>query len=125
MIPPDHEIHEVEARIAQRRHDVAQTTQAVGRRTFVALTSPGALAGAAVVGFLAGGGLGRRRPKVVDRRKSAQAAAKTGIAGVLMSGAMWLVRARFGSPVGLARYLLEKMPSRRPAATAPMASRRG
>ena len=111
MIPPDREIHEVEERIARRRHQVEYVARETGRRAFVALTSPGALVAAAVVGFLAGGGVGRKRPHYIERRKeekATRAAKATGIAGVLMSGAMFLVRQQFGSPLGLARFILSK-----------------
>ncbi len=126
MIPPDQDISEVEQRIALRRQAVAVASRDSSRRALVALTSPGALIGAAVVGFLAGG-FGRREPKHTDRRKDSAKAAKTGIAGAVMSGAMWLVRARFGGPAGLAQFLMRKFSGarRRPAATAPTALKRG
>ncbi len=118
----DPDIEEVEARITRRRHDLNRVTHETGHRAIKALASPGALVGAAVVGFLAGGGIGRRpHPlKRAGRRRSDPAgtrAAKTGIAGALMTGAMWLVRARFGSGAGLARYVVSRLPSRRPEAT--------
>lgn len=118
MIPPDREIYEVEERIARRRHNVEYVAKESARRAFIALTSPGALAGAAVLGFLAGGGILRRKPRYVERRKSDQtkkAAKATGIAGVLMSGAMFLVRQQFGGPVGLAQFILQKVQGHRTA----------
>ena len=118
MIPPDKEIYEVEERIARRRHNVEYVAKDSARRAFVALTSPGALVAAAVVGFLAGGGVGKKRPKYVERRKNEEtrkAAKATGIAGVLMSGAMFLVKQQFGSPLGLAQFILQKVQGHRTA----------
>ena len=118
MIPPDQEIYEIEERIARRRHNVEFVAKQSARRAFVALTSPGALAAAAVLGFLAGGGVGKKRTRHVERRKSEatkKAAKATGIAGVLMSGAMFLVRQQFGGPVGLAQFILQKVQGHRTA----------
>ena len=119
----DPDIETVEARIARRRHDLNRVTHETGHRAMKVLASPGALVGAAVVGFLAGGGIGRRPKASADRsgrRRNDPAgarAAKTGMAGVLMTGAMWLVRARFGSGAGLAKYVMSRLPSRRSEAT--------
>lgn len=119
----DPDIETVEARITRRRHDLNRVTHETGHRAMKALASPGALVGAAVVGFLAGGGIGRRpHPSAArsGRRRNDPAgarAAKTGLAGALMTGAMWLVRARFGSGAGLAKYVMSRLPSRRPEAT--------
>jgi len=121
----DPEIDKVEARIVRRRHELAriaeegkQRAKEQGRLAVRKLTSPGALAGAAVIGFLVGGGAVRRhrKEKVAvarsGRRRSdpagARTAAKSGVIGALMTGAMWLVRARFGSPAGLATYLMAR-----------------
>ena len=121
----DPEIDDVEARIVRRRHELAriaeegkQRAKEQGRLAVRKLTSPGALAGAAVIGFLVGGGAVRRHRKDKTavlrsgRRRSdpagARTAAKSGVIGALMTGAMWLVRARFGSPAGLATYLMSR-----------------
>ena len=114
----DPEIDKVEARIVQRRHELSRITKETGQSAMRMLTSPGALAGAAVVGFLVAGGAVRRHHhhKVAvarsGRRRSdpggARTAAKSGVIGALMTGAMWLVRARFGSPAGLATYLMSR-----------------
>jgi hypothetical protein len=109
----DPDIDKVEARIVRRRHELAQhrrelksAAQQTRRRTMHALSSPGALIGAAAVGFLAGGGFSRRHNG--HDTSSARRSARTGVAGALMTGAMWLVRARFGSAAGLAHYLMQK-----------------
>jgi hypothetical protein len=110
----DPDIEKVEARIMRRRHDLTQATQAAGQRAMHALASPGALIGAAVFGFLAGGGIGGRSHPAHARQgrrrgdPASRAAKRTGVVGALMTGAMWLVRARFGSPAGLARYLMAR-----------------
>jgi hypothetical protein len=114
----DPEIDKVEARIVRRRRELARITQESGQRAMHMLASPGALAGAAMVGYLAGGGAVRRHHETTrsGRRRSdpgSRAAKRTGVIGALMTGAMWLVRAKFGSPAGLAAYLM----SRRRAAT--------
>src|SRR3954466_6596017 len=124
----DPEIDKVEARIMRRRHELSRMTKETGERAMRMVTSPGALAGAAVVGFLVAGGAVRRHHhnKTASarsgRRRSdpagARAAGKrSGVIGALMPGAMWLVRARFGSPAGLASYLMS-MSRRREATSA-------
>jgi hypothetical protein len=108
----DPDIDKVEARIIRRRHELAQhrhelrnAAQLTSRRTMHALSSPGALVGAAAFGFLLGGGFSRRgRHDAVAHSRPA----RTGVVGALMTGAMWLVRARFGSAAGLAHYLMSQ-----------------
>jgi hypothetical protein len=131
----DPEIDEVEARIVRRREALAriareseQRAKDTARRAVHKLTSPGALAGAAVIGFLVGGRAVRqhREPKVSrsGRRRNdpaGRSAKRTGMVGALMTGAMWLVRARFGSPAGLANYIM----ARRRGATSAAASGAG
>jgi hypothetical protein len=78
------------------------------------LASTKVLMGAAVLGFVAGGGIARRRDDASahpGRRRNdrgAKRAKRTGVVGALVTGAMWLVRARFGSPAGLAQYLMSR-----------------
>jgi hypothetical protein len=116
----DSDIEKVEERIVRRRHELSSMAQETGQRAMHALSSPGFLAGAAVLGFLVGGGAVRRHHEGHQRSgrrrndPAARKAKRTGIIGALTTGALWLVRARFGSPAGLAHYLL----SRRSAATA-------
>ena len=119
----DPDIEKVEERIVRRRQEFTRVTHESGQRAMSALSSPGALIGAAVVGFLAGGGITRRvHPSAArsGRRKSdptSRTAAKTGVAGALMTGAMWLVRAKFGSGAGLAKHLIARWQQRRHGAT--------
>lgn len=115
MIPPDREIYEVEKRIAERRHRVERAARETGRQTLRALTSPWALAGAAVLGFLVAGGVGRRHQGPhVDRRKNTAAKAG-GIASVALAVASWIIKSQFGSPAALARFALSKVQSNRQA----------
>lgn len=107
---PDPEIHAVEERLAQRRERLAQSAQVAKQRTLQRLASPAVLAGAAAVGFLVGGGIRKREPKYKDRRKNTSKGLQTtGIASLLMTGAMWFIKARFGTPYAAAQYVLEKV----------------
>jgi len=122
----DPEIGEVEARIVHRRHHLTRVAKESGERAVHALASPGVLAGAAVLGFLVGGGAVRRHRDSGDarsgRRKNdpaSRSVKRTGVIGALLTGGMWLVRARFGSAAGLAHYLMDRSAQlRRPGATA-------
>ena len=114
MIPPDQEIYEVEKRIAERRHRVEAFAKQTGRSAMRALTSPWALAGAAVIGFLAAGGMMRkhehahleRRHMKPSDKKAAKASAFSGLA---MTALTWLIKSQFGSPVAMAQYFLAKL----------------
>lgn len=110
----DDEIVQIEHRIAGRKQRLSTVGRATGKRSLDVLASPVTLAGALALGFAVGGGLGRRREKPPQRRADDKAAkAKlSGIAGLALSGAMWIVRQQFGGPVGLARFLAEKFQNR-------------
>lgn len=127
MIPPDQEIYEVEQRIAARRSQVKRRGRETAQRAMHALASPAALIGAAALGFFAAGAVAKRRrkPEHPERRKSdhMKAAKATGLAGILLPAAMWLVRAQWGSPVAAAQAILQKLHSRKPA-TSPRADTR-
>jgi hypothetical protein len=128
MIPPDQEIYEVEKRIAERRHRVEAFAKQSGRSAMRALTSPWALAGAAVIGFLAAGGIQRRHqePEHHMSRSDKKAAKASAFSGLAMTAVTWFIKSQFGSPVAMAQYFLAKMkkePDPRAAATA-MSARR-
>jgi hypothetical protein len=112
MIAPDQEIFEVEKRIAERRHRVEAAAKQASRSALRALTSPWALAGAAVVGFLLAGGMQRRHAHAPDThvdpstKKAAKASAFSGLA---MTAVTWLIKSQFGSPVSMAQFFLAKM----------------
>lgn len=112
MIPPDEEVYEVERRLAQRRAQLASHAREAGQRATRKLSSPVALIAAAGIGFLAAAAVAKRRqtPPHPERRKSdhIKAAKATGFVGVLLSSAMWLVRAQWGSPAKLAQVILER-----------------
>jgi hypothetical protein len=117
VIPPDQEIFEVESRIAARRAQLKSTSRDAGRRAMQKLTSPVALIGAVALGFYAAGGLTKRekKPEHPERRKSdhMKAAKATGIVGTLITGAMWVIRAQYGSPTRFAQAMLEKFQSKK------------
>ena len=104
----DDEIHELEQRIAQRRHSVEYLARATRQRAIKAVVSPIGLLSAAGVGFLATLGLTRRHhyaaPKAVG--KGGRIA---GIASVLASVAFTMLRAQFGSPAQMAQLVLSKI----------------
>jgi hypothetical protein len=122
MIPPDHEIYEVERRIALRRSQVVRHSKEAGKRAMQALASPAALTGAAALGFFAAAAVAKRqqKPPHPERRKSdhSKAAKATGLAGILLPAVMWLVRAQWGSPVQAAQVLLERFQKQKPKALA-------
>jgi hypothetical protein len=112
MIPPDQEIYEVEKRIAERRHRVEAFAKQSGRSALRALTSPWALAGAAVIGFLAAGGIQRRHSQEPQHRMSRsdkKAAKASAFSGLAMTAVTWFIKSQFGSPVAMAQYFLAKL----------------
>lgn len=116
----DNDILAVENRIREREVKLKLLARQTGRRTVSALSSPVSLIGVAALGFLLGGGMRRRRqPKHDD----ATAKKAVGIGGILMTGAMWLIKARFGTPWAAAEYALSKLQNRPPHPQA-QASRR-
>jgi hypothetical protein len=114
---PDPEIQAVEERLAERRRRLAHTAHLAKQRSVQRLASPAVLAGAAVLGFFVGGGVKKREPKYKDRRKNTSKGMQvTGIASLLMTGAMWFIRARFGTPWAAAEYVLSRVKKQKPAA---------
>ncbi|HUQ26429.1 MAG TPA: hypothetical protein VM140_12230 [Burkholderiales bacterium] len=108
----DDEIVQIEKRIAGRKTQITRVGKETGRRTLDGIASPVTLAGALALGFAVGGRIGRKRPpeRRNDRAKKAKA---TGVVGLLVSGAMWFVRAQYGSPMGLAQVLMQKFQQRK------------
>ena len=127
MIPPDQEIFEVEKRIALRRAQLKRHASDAGTRSKQALASPIALIAAAGIGFVLANSFARRKkePPHPERRKSdhTKAAKATGLAGIITTGAMWLIRAQYGSPMRAAQLLLEKFSSRKTPTSARSDSR--
>ena len=95
MIPPDQEIYEVEQRIAMRRAQVARNSKEVGNRAKQKLASPIALIAAAGLGFLLVRGVAKKRKELEHPKRRqgdhTKAAKVTGLAGLLMPIAMWLI----------------------------------
>lgn len=106
----DKDIAAVENRIRERERKLRLLARQSGRRTLAALSSPAALASAAALGFLAGGGGARRRQKGDD----APAKKALGIGSLLMTGAMWFIKARFGTPWAAAEYVLARIDKSHP-----------
>lgn len=117
----DDEIYEVEERLARRRAELPRVARATGRSAMHKLASPAGLAAAAALGFLAGGGFGRNRnhpvKPVVERRKQKEQTKGIAIGSLAMSAAIALIKAQFGTPAEMARVLLQKIQSRKVAAT--------
>ncbi|HYG56383.1 MAG TPA: hypothetical protein VD965_13895 [Burkholderiales bacterium] len=113
----DNDILEVENRIREREVKIRILAKQTGRRTLTALTHPASLAAVAVLGFLAGGGIngGRKKVKVVESDGNTGKKA-VGIGGLLMTGAMWFIKARFGTPWAAAEYVLSRVQNHRAAA---------
>jgi hypothetical protein len=57
----DNEIHEIEQRMARRRHEVADTARAARQRAMSRLVSPAGLIAAGAIGFVATAALLRKR----------------------------------------------------------------
>jgi hypothetical protein len=122
-MPIDQEIHEIEQRMARRRHDVAQAARAAKERAVHKVVSPLGLAIAAAIGFLATAAFLRKpRVKVVERRHSPRKAGKlAGAASLLMPVALGVLRSQFGGPGEMAQAVLSKVKKRQPPGRAPVA----
>jgi len=121
MIPPDQEIYEVEKRIAERRQRVEQSFRQTGRATLRAMTSPAALVGAAVAGFLIAGGWQRKRQSHGEHHMSYsdKKAAKASVwSGLAMTALTWFIKSQYGGPVDMAKFVLGKIKSRNQASPA-------
>lgn len=115
MIPPDRDIYEVESRIAERRHRVEAVARQSGQAALRTLTSPWALGTAAVLGFLAAGGIMRRHEHRATMSRNEKKAAKVGgLASVAMAAASWIIKAQFGSPAALAQFVMSKVKKQPP-----------
>ena len=92
----DRDIRETELRLAWRRHQLDHGAHELARTALRKLASPAALAGVALAGFILGG-------TVAGRRHSAQRSAlkTSGFTGLLLSGALALLRARFANPAAI------------------------
>lgn len=100
----DHEIRDTEARIARERQMLFGSLHDTGARVRYNFISPGALAAFAAAGFILGDVLRSRRRRPPEAAKTI----RSSLFGLLASGAMALVKARYGSPWGLAAEVLQK-----------------
>lgn len=109
----EQEIHDLEQRMARRRHEVADTARTARDRVKRKLVSPVGLAAAGAIGFLLTASLFRKKraPVYVEAGKVKGGAAISAL-GMLMPVALAVVRAQFGSPAGLAQYVLARMKKR-------------
>ncbi len=115
MIPPDKEIYDVESRIAERRHRVEAVARQSGQAALKTLTSPWALAGAALLGFLAAGGMARRHEHHARMSRQEKKSAKVGsLTSLAMAAASWIIKAQFGSPAALAQFFVSKVKKQPP-----------
>lgn len=109
----DHEIHDLEQRMARRRHEVADSARLAKRRAVRKLVSPAGLATAAGLGFVLTFALLRRREAPVERRRAPQKQGKgAALVSLLMPAAVALIRAQFGSPAAMAQFVLSKVQSK-------------
>ena len=124
MIPPDQEIYEVEKRIAERRHRVEAAARTAGRQALRTLGSPWVLGGAAVLAFVAAGGVRRKHSHAHRVSPSSKERAKGGaLASLAMAGITWFIKAQFGSPVAMAQYFLAKIRKQDHAQPSPIGDR--
>jgi hypothetical protein len=118
----DDEIYEVEERLARRRAELPRVARATGRSALHKLASPAGLAAAAALGFIAGGGLRRGNGHAKPRWAKVEEKEKTkgiAIGSLAMSVAIALIKAQFGSPLGMAQAVLAKIQSRRKPSAVP------
>lgn len=109
----DREIHDLEQRMARRRHEVADSARLAKRRAVRKLASPTGLAVAAGLGFLVTVALLRKRQAPpTDRRKAPKPSRLAGALSLLMPLAVGVMRAQFGSPAGMAQFVLSKVQGR-------------
>jgi hypothetical protein len=103
---PDPEIVEVEQRLARRRMQLEHTVHETGQRALKTLASPAVLVGVVALGFLAGAGVSRRKAAPERRREKAE---KTGFKGLLMTGALWILKQQLGNPAQIAQLILSRI----------------
>lgn len=105
----DREIHDLELRLARRRHRLEFTARAAKDRAARTIFSPVGLLGAAGVGLFAVVGVLRKRSEPKYRYSHRRPSKLAGLAGIVGSVALALLRAQFGSPAQMAQLVLAKM----------------
>jgi hypothetical protein len=110
----DQEIKEVEARLTYEREALVHGAEDLTHTAKRMAASPKGLLAAFAVGFLVGEFTRPKRRR--SERSDASAAPKAvGLGGVLGGVALALIRAQFGSPLGMGRAALEYAAARRRA----------
>ena len=110
----DAEILEVERRLHEREAAIRRESRELRRRGARALMSPVTIVGALALGFVVAGTAARRRAreplKYRDRRRQPKEQSKgLALGGLAMTAATWLVKNKFGGPVGLAQFVASKI----------------
>jgi hypothetical protein len=106
----DSEIRDAETRIARERHNLAGSLHDTTQRVRTSIVSPQALAAFAVAGFILGDLTRTRRTRAPEARQTL----RSSVLGLLMSGAMALIKAQYGSPWSFAAEMMGKANARRP-----------
>ena len=105
----DREIHDLELRLALRRHRLEHTARAAKDRAARTIFSPVGLLGAAGLGLLAVVGVLRKRSEPKYRYTHRRPSKLAGLAGIVGSVGLALLCAQFGSPAQMAQFVLAKM----------------
>lgn len=109
----DHDIREIEERLAARRHRIARTARLARHVAVRKVVSPTGLLTAVGVGFLATVGLFRRKKveaqRLRRRRNDVKAGKLAGLASLAASAAFALVRSQLGSPLEMAQFVAAKI----------------
>ena len=113
----DDEILEVEARLSRERDALARGVQEFTHTAKCNAASPKGLVIATAVGFLFGE-LTRPRRRRAEQGQSSIAPRAVGMGGLLGGVALALIRAQFGSPLGMGKAAIEYAAARRRARAA-------
>ena len=105
----DSEIRDIEVRLARRRHRLEYTARAAKHRAAQTIFSPAGILGAAGIGLLAAVGLLRKRSAPRYAYSHRRPGKLAGLAGVVASIALALLRAQFGSPAQMAQLVLARL----------------
>lgn len=111
----DDEIREVEARLAFEREALLNGAENLTDTAKRMAASPKGLLAAAAVGFAIGELTRGKRRRARNDQASSVAPKAVGLGGVLGGVALALVRAQFGSPLGMGRAAWEYAAARRRA----------
>lgn len=115
----DDEIRELEARLAFEREALVHGAEDLTYTAKRLAGSTKGLVAAAVVGFVLGElTRPKRRPSRQSRKDEAPASKGVGLGGVLGGVALALIRAQFGSPLGMGKAALSYAAARRRARAA-------